>query len=240
MATNNATNTSNPISVPQGGTGNSSIIAYSPICGGITSSDPIQVVDISTSSVGDVFTSTGTTSLPVWLPNSNTGSLILLQTLTASSSASLVFDSTYITSTYTSYMLKFENLSNESSSASPLAMQFSFDNGVSYLSSGYISGCLVNSYQLTSLINVSSATYCPLSGSFAASNAKINGYLYANFPASAASFYTGRTFINAIGGAQNVSLYGGNSGILTINNIKIYFSAGNIASGKLSLYGITQ
>jgi hypothetical protein len=243
MATNNSTNTSFPVSVSQGGTGISFTSPYSPICGGITSTDALQMIDISTSSVGDALTSNGTGALPSWQAVPAAGSLVLLQTLTAPSSGIFVFDSSHITSAYDSYLLIFNNIINQSTSTTYLTMQFSTNNGSTYVVTNYASACLNNTYNSTTLANLNSTSTCPLSISTTGStNERINGYLYMNFPASNSSSYTGRSLsINASGSVlSNNVLYGGNSGIVTINNIKIYFSVGNIGSGIVSLYGITQ
>lgn len=69
MATNNATNTSNPITVSQGGTGDSSFTAYSVVCAGTTSTGQLQNVSgVGTS--GQVLTSNGSSALPTWQANS--------------------------------------------------------------------------------------------------------------------------------------------------------------------------
>lgn len=68
MATNNATNTSNPISVPQGGTGDASLTAYSVLCGGTTSTSSIQPI-ASVGTAGQLLTSNGAAALPTFQPN---------------------------------------------------------------------------------------------------------------------------------------------------------------------------
>jgi hypothetical protein len=63
MATNNATNTSNPITVSQGGTGNATATAYAVQCGGTTTTAAHQsIASVGTS--GQVLTSNGAGSLP--------------------------------------------------------------------------------------------------------------------------------------------------------------------------------
>jgi hypothetical protein len=75
MATNNATNMSNPVTVPQGGTGDASFTAYSVLTGGTTSTSALQNVSgLGTS--GQVLVSTGTSSLPTW----QTASVLTIQT----------------------------------------------------------------------------------------------------------------------------------------------------------------
>lgn len=78
MATNNATNTSNPITVAQGGTGNSSFTAYSPLAAGTTSTNHFQ--SIGTSASGSVLTSNGAGSLPSWQSTGGTSYALNLTT----------------------------------------------------------------------------------------------------------------------------------------------------------------
>lgn len=63
MVTNSAINTTNPISVNSGGSGVASTVAYTPLCGGTTTTAPLQsVASVGTS--GQVLTSNGAAALP--------------------------------------------------------------------------------------------------------------------------------------------------------------------------------
>lgn len=65
MATNNSINTPSPINVANGGTGDSSITAYSVVCGGTTNTGSLQVVSgLGTS--GQTLISNGASALPTW------------------------------------------------------------------------------------------------------------------------------------------------------------------------------
>jgi hypothetical protein len=75
MPTNNATNTSNPISVAQGGTGDSSLTAYAVLCGGTSSTGVIQSV-ASVGSSGNVLTSNGAGALPTFQPASGSSAVL--------------------------------------------------------------------------------------------------------------------------------------------------------------------
>ena len=59
----NAINTNIPVSVSNGGTGASSFTAYTPICGGTTSTSALQSV-ASVGTAGQVLTSNGSSALP--------------------------------------------------------------------------------------------------------------------------------------------------------------------------------
>ncbi len=65
MSTNNSTNTAKPIKVASGGTGNSTLTAYAPLCGGTTTTGNVQsVASVGTS--GQVLTSNGAGALPTF------------------------------------------------------------------------------------------------------------------------------------------------------------------------------
>lgn len=56
------------LTVPQGGTGDTSFLAYAVVTGGITNVDPLQTV-ASLGTTGQVLTSQGNGSLPIWTDN---------------------------------------------------------------------------------------------------------------------------------------------------------------------------
>lgn len=237
MSTNNATNTSNPITVPQGGTGNSSLTAYSVMCGGTTTTGNVQSVS-GLGSSGQVLTSNGAGALPTWQASSPSGAgTILLQTLTASSSSNLTFTSTYITNTYNSYMILFDNLA-PSSSTVQLLMDWSTDNGSTYLNSNYTSGVNSTAYGSATWTNANSTTTSPLSTTTSSTGNRLSGNIIIVNLTSGSPYasYTGRMFNSA---GTNMILFGANSGT-TVNNIRFTFSSGNISSGKISLYGIAE
>ena len=78
MATNNATNTSNPVSVSQGGTSNVNFTSYAVIAGGTTSTGNIQSI-ASVGNSGQALTSNGAGNLPTF------------QNITSGSSYALTF-----------------------------------------------------------------------------------------------------------------------------------------------------
>lgn len=92
MATNNATNTSNPITVAQGGSGVASNTAYAVLCGGTTSTGAIQsIASVGTS--GHVLTSNGAGALPTF--QAAGGGSILLQQVRASTASGTSTSSQY-------------------------------------------------------------------------------------------------------------------------------------------------
>jgi hypothetical protein len=238
MATNNATNTSNPVSVAQGGTGDSSVTAYAVLCGGTTSTGAVQSVSgVGTS--GQVLTSNGASALPTWqAASSSAGAWNLLNTATASASANIAFSSTYITSTYTTYVVIIRGINNATGTAT-FNMDWSTNNGTSYLSSGYNSGVLYNNYSSATQTNANSTTTNPLTQSITDTNVPLNGIVWLSFPASNVALFNGQIFTQDTTSVY-IQSFGSNSGTTTINNIRFSYSTGNITSGTISLYGISQ
>jgi len=65
MATQNATDTQNPIQVARGGSGVASVTAYAVLCGGTTSTGALQSI-ASVGTTGQVLTSNGAAALPTF------------------------------------------------------------------------------------------------------------------------------------------------------------------------------
>lgn len=66
-----------PLSVANGGTGDSSFTAYAPICGGTTTTGNLQQATTGFSTSGYVLTSTGASSLPSFQANSTFSSVVI-------------------------------------------------------------------------------------------------------------------------------------------------------------------
>lgn len=234
MATNNACNFANPIAVANGGTGDSTLTTYAPLCGGTSSTGALQQATTGMGSSGNVLTSQGASALPQWSANTATAAFVLIQSKTASTSASIAFDSSHITSTYTSYAVIFNNL--KFSTGGSINMTFSTNNGVSYLSTNYQSSHMHNTYNSTLQTNTSSSVTGRLTST--TSTGAVNGIFYINIPQSAIVSYIGN-FVESLGSTYSIC-YGNNSGTTTVNNIKFAPASGTISSGTFSLYGITQ
>lgn len=82
MATNNSTNTSNPITVSQGGTGDASFTSYAVLCGGTTATSAIQSI-ASVGTTNMVLTSNGAAALPTF-KTPTSFSQIVIQKFTSS------------------------------------------------------------------------------------------------------------------------------------------------------------
>lgn len=239
MATQNSTYTSNPVTVSQGGTGDASVTAYAPICGGTTTTGTLQSATTGISNSGYVLTSTGSSSLPTFqAAGGSSGAVVLLKTYTASTSANITFSSTYITGTYSAYLVTFNSIVNDTNSVT-FNMDWSTNNGSGYLGSAYRCGLNSNPYNSATLTNANSTSTCTILPANAAANVISSGQIYLFLPASATASYIGQLY-DAVSTPIQVSCFGINTGTTTINNIKFSYSSGNILSGTISLYGIAS
>ena len=171
-----------------------------------------------------------------------------LLTSTASSSASIAFSSTYITTTYLDYMLVFSGIKLATDDTHP-RLRFSTDNGSSYSADGThqnarngvnAAGNDVNSGQTSS------------SGLFMSSSQGVGNSTGEGFSGYAIIFdplkqsgttdmhtrMTATVTADDTGGNPCISVTASKTTSTTaVNNIKFDALSGNITSGKVSLYG---
>lgn len=192
---------------------------------------------VAPGSSGNVLTSNGTD----WASTASTasGSMVLLTTLTASNSASVAFTSTYLTSTYLTYVIIAQNISPVSN-AVQLQMTISDDNGSTYKSANYQGGVQAFDYNSATPANTNSTSLIPLvlsvnNGAGAGWNGNMTIYNVGQ---------TGRFSMAGLssnsGGYQCGIIMGMNTGQIVVNNIRFKFGTGNISSGTFSLYGIAS
>lgn len=165
---------------------------------------------------------------------------VLLDTQTATSSTSLSFTSK-ITSSYSLYLLIFSNIIPATDNV-VLQLLFSTDNGSTYLGSGYRwSYTILSSAGTNTLANNNSDTSTSFAGSISNNSSRgVNGYmnLYCLNSANIPNF-SGIVGHYASGDTANQNIFvGTNTGTTPVNAIKIQMSSGNIASGKIYLYGL--
>ena len=165
------------------------------------------------------------------------GTIVLLNTLTASSSASLS-DTTSLTSAYRAYMLVLENLRPATNGASPIIL-FSTNGGSSYLSSGY------SNYGPATTASCTTWDGLVVGVQFTQSsiNAGLNGQLLLTIPPTPFAFSnvlggTVTGFDNTLGTISSPVWGCANSTTSTVNAIQFQYSSGNIASGVLKIYGV--
>lgn len=221
-----------PTSVTSGGTSNSNLLAYKVLLSGTSTIGAFQQIQ----NFGDSGTVLSLTR-PLYPPSyqKNNYGLKLITTLTASSSATLTFNSTDL-ATYDVFLIELDNI-QPSDAAVTFQAYFSNDNGSSYYTTNYLSGINYLTYNSATITNISSTTHIPLS---TAISTYVSGhlYFYKNIPATsggAPSFMNGVVIFDYPGifgmmiGYQSVSS-------VTMNNIKFQFSAGNITQGVIRLY----
>lgn len=236
MSTNNAWNTPQIVNIANGGTGTGSFTAYTPICGGTTSTGALQSV-ASLGNSGDVLASQGSSALPQFVnPKTIGAGLVLVTTKTASASATIDFTSG-ITSSIPNYLVIISNVVPDTSGVG-MRMVWSTDGGSTYLSTGYLSGNNSNTNTATTLTNTNASTFCTLTTTMTTSvtfSAII--FLY-NMNTANNPSYTAMT-IKAQSGAFRMSRGAGyNTTTSGVNAIRFQTSSGNITSGSFSLYQI--
>jgi hypothetical protein len=176
------------------------------------------------------------------------GTLVKVHTITASDDSTVTFNSTYLTSTYKRYTLEIFDL-QPASDNQPFMMEFSTDNGSSYLT-GSVDRLNIgtstdegndaiksrntsgnNQLQIAGGTNHGTGT-----GEVAALSMQL-----VNFSDTAhykLVYYTGAK----VNSDNKGSMEFGAGAVRTtsaVNNIKFTFSSGNISAGTFILYGIT-
>ena len=175
------------------------------------------------------------------------GNLVLLNSQTASSSSSITFSSTYLTSTYKKYFLDYTDVTL-SSDSSYTTFTVSYDNGSNYVSSGYRSlkifnndGSPNNDFSSNGQTN---GTSVPMLGFHEnlgnATDEQGSGRVTIFDPHSADAklFITEAVMINSGGNTARQHAYASIITSSAINNIKIAPATGTIDTGVFTLYGV--
>jgi hypothetical protein len=239
MPTNNNINTGKPIEVVHGGTQNASFTAYGTIVGGTTSTGALQ--NIGTGSPGQVLTSTGSSSLPVW--SGGPGAWNLIQTQSVSNTKSLAFS---IPSTYSTYMIVVSNLQKGTPDSNPcnFTIQLSNNGGASYIGSGYNYSGITTGFSSGSWSSFAQNNLTTWWGVF---NNQVFGtnpldgtiYLFNMTNGGNPTFLTPFNYQN--GGQLSFGYY---NSALVVNAIQLQFtpftSTNPIQTGVFSLYGLSQ
>lgn len=178
--------------------------------------------------------------------------IVLLNKVTASTSSSLSFNNTYISSAYSKYRIELKNILPATHGAG-LMLRFSTDNGSSYLATNYFSGTdgqsngsglqnffssttgaylsynaattdLGNGIHATSTYGglTGSVTFCVESGNYKTALADT---MYARANENS----------NIFAHVQTCSV---NTTTAAANAVQLIFNTGNIISGTAALYGI--
>ena len=187
------------------------------------------------------------TSLPASIP---TGSMTLLQTQTASSSASLEFTSN-IDSTYDSYIFKFYDI-HPSGTNTELDVAFSSNGGSSYGIAKTTTAFYALHNEADSVTTLTYSTGTDLAQSTSAKNLMVNvgdgddesgaGTMQLFNPSSTTFVKHFIANVNIYDeGAQTVNRYtaGYVNTTSAINAVKFSMSSGNMDNGVIKLYGIS-
>ena len=204
---------------------------------------------------GGVFTSSAINNASLdnvtAIPDVSKGKLTLLNTATASSSASLEFNSTYINSSYSIYKFEFINI-HPATDAAELQFNFSIDNGSNYnvtKTSTFFSAR--HSEDGSSEVGLTYFTADDLAQSTNFQNIYVNAgngndeCVVGNleiFNPSSTTFV--KHFISRMQGYHNadssfeyyIAGYGNTTS--AVNAIQFKMSSGNIDAGQIKLYGI--
>ena len=196
------------------------------------------------------FISNGTTILDNGAFSVSLGSKVLLSTATASASASLSFNSTYINSTYPIYQFEFINI-HPATDDVEFTFNMSTDNGSNYnvtkTSTNFATyhdeadTTSALSYQASSDLAQSTAFQRIAGANGNGADENCSGTLQLFNPASTVyvkhfisnfqkNTYHNYSFSDYVAGYGNTTT--------AINAIQFKFSSGNIADGQIKLYGI--
>lgn len=165
---------------------------------------------------------------------------VLLDTKTASNSASLAFTSV-ITSAYGLYFIQFSNIIPVTDNV-VFKLLYSTDNGSTYLNTNYKWSYTILKSSGTNFLSSSNSDSSISLGESISNNSSrgVNGFmnLYC-FNVSNIANLSGFISHYASGDTADQNIYvGANTGTTAVNAIKFQMSTGNISSGKIYLYGI--
>lgn len=254
MATNNATNTSSPITVAQGGTGVATLTtAYGVLCAGTTATGNVQTL-ASLGSSTQVLTSNGAGALPSFQAAAGASSgLTFIGTASATSSATVDF-ANLLTSTYDNYLVVIEDFSPDTNNIE-LELLVGTGGTPTYQTSGYTGFLLGGSGGGASAYVGASATANFSLSKNAASSSTLTrisndtatktacGYVYihnANSSSNDKNIEGRMTYqgTSTASGAEQAVISGGRwSSATVITSLRFQTNSGNITNGTFKLYG---
>lgn len=176
------------------------------------------------------------------------GSKVLLLSQSASTSANIVFNSTYLTSTYKNFVLEMINVIPATDEVS-FYFTASTDNGSSYLAGTnyeyHIDKSTVAGSSYASTASNAAAQIPMIVAAVMGNNTgeSYSGSIVMSNPLGTASYklcdLSGSVF-NSVGETITSAGIGTIKTVSAINNIKLATSSGNITSGTFNLYGIAD
>jgi hypothetical protein len=227
-----------PVSTANGGTGVVSPSAHTiPVNEGSSAQG-----NTGTGTTGQCLASQGANADPAY----KSGCRVLLATLTASASATIddqtaCASANCITSTYNDYELVFENILPANNNTTCEIRVHSQSGGAGFKAATYLSTAVFGS---TSGVSASAANFttfipCSQTTNVANSGAGVSGHIRIYNPSASSNpvQWEGRFVninstmqVNGVGGAWNTNA--------AIDGFQVLFSAGNITSGSVKIYGL--
>lgn len=206
------------IGSPGGATGQQNRCFVAGINGVTTTNSQLVTINSSTGQLGTT-------------PSSGT----LIQTQTAAGVGFLNF-TTGITSAFSLYLLKFQNL--VPTSASTFILQYSTDGGATYLMTNYESGVNTNVYNSATLTNTNATDSFLLTPTIDnTANVGASGYAFLySLPTTNWKMVTGAGSGVVSGATNSFEVAGTQSAGLAVNAISVVCPSANF-SGTVSLYG---
>lgn len=228
-----------PAEVAAGGSGRASHTAYGVICGGTTTTAAQQSI-AGVGSANQVLTSNGAGALPTMQAAGGAGALVFLNAQTASSSSSIEWDSTYITTTYDHYIVYIRDM-NPATDGTDLYLRLSDDDGVSFESTNYDASY----YRADSNTeNTTTADFRIMDNIGTTGNeGHCSGWIHIYNPEPSGSFTAAQCYTAFLDAADiNIAFWGvGQYEVAsTIDAIQFVMSADAIADGEFVLYGVKE
>lgn len=234
MATKNELDSNYPIEVAAGGTGKSSVTAYAVLCGGTTTTNPIQSI-AAVGTAGQVLTSNGAGALPTFQTASPSATAGLVHIETKQGSGADLNFTTGITLDYQNFMFFFSNVVLSSNGF----FQFSEDGGGTYVNTEYYVDNHYRAFDSTTYNTASAGPTSALAWASPDTTFAITGcfWLYrGTFDASPFDPAMTGMFVSKRGGVLNLTQFMGyhNGNLDDIDAIKV----GGVNTGTVSLYGL--
>lgn len=201
--------------------------------GGVLTNTAGSLGNTTAGTLGQALVSSGGTSPPTF----QSGAWVLLNTLTASNSASLS-DTTHVTSSYNEYLLVFENVQPATNN---ITCEIQLHIGGSFQATNYQNSTIGGNSSTP--FSQANTTYigCSPNASTANSGMGISGTALLFNPSSSAVIksVTGDFVLSSsVAGTVSTMLTGGMwNGTSPVDGFQVIMSSGNIASGTVKLYG---